>query len=68
MNQCEVADCNGNGYCVDGSCQCRSGFKGEHCEVGRFRGGVPPPGVLYVSVSIGVNLDDDDRDRDIVHS
>lgn len=26
--------CNDRGECVDGSCQCDTGFDGDHCEIG----------------------------------
>ena len=31
-DECEVADCNGHGKCVNGNCVCARGFTGPACE------------------------------------
>ena len=30
-------DCYGNGYCMNGKCQCKQGFTGKYCENGNCR-------------------------------
>lgn len=35
-DECEVADCNGHGDCMDGLCRCFAGYKGFHCEEGLY--------------------------------
>lgn len=34
MNQCIDPSCGGHGSCIDGTCVCSAGYKGEHCEEG----------------------------------
>ena len=36
-DECEVADCNGHGKCVNGVCVCSRGFTGPSCEQSKFK-------------------------------
>lgn len=36
-DECEVADCNGHGKCVNGNCLCARGFTGPSCEQSKFK-------------------------------